>query len=147
MKTSLRERALRAHRLLKKNITGEALAARMKVADGYEAHHLAHIGGRIIETEGWELTDAEWLLMKTLARVEARRIERGDGTPKCKDIDWAAGKHTGWCRHTVEKRLRHEARIGFVHYMPNGEIWLTPTGWAFVWATRLIRKPSWRVPA
>lgn len=153
MKPEFRKRALQAHRLTLKNITGKELAARMKLADAPAAHHLSNIGGMIAGAEACDLTENEWLVMKTLARVEARRIERGDCTPKSKHVDWAARKYTGWCAKVAEKRLRERRNddefdsrhLGFLRHSLNGHIWLTAKGWSFVWGARLIRA-NWRVP-
>ena len=144
MNPQFREKALKANRLAWKNITGHELAKRMKLKDAAEANHLVAIGERIMRAEEAQLSDAEFLVMKTLVRLEARRIDRGEiSSAKSKAVDHAAGKPVGWCARIVTKRLREV--LGYVYHSVNGYIWLTQAGWAFCWAAKLI-KPNWRVP-
>jgi hypothetical protein len=150
--------ALKAYRLTLKNITGKELAKRLGVDSADLAGMHAIRGRMIVAAEGQRLTENEHLVMKTLARLEARRVALGHGTVTTPRVDRAAGKRSGWCAYTVDKRLRM-ARLpeeeeedasyrflGLVRHSTNGHIWLTLRGWAFVWEARLI-KPNWKVPS
>lgn len=155
MKPDLRKLALRAYRLRLKKITGDELAARLKVSTE-RARDLADIGANIVTAERCDLTRLEWEAMKALARVLARKVHLGEQL-RCnaRDVDFAAHKRTGWCWRIVTKRMSVESldgtvpidRLGFVHIMVDRRrLWLTAAGWAFVWGTGLV-KPNWRVPA
>jgi hypothetical protein len=155
MTPAMRELALKAYRLAQKHITGKELAKRLGVDSAAIANDHVLRGSRIVAAEALRLTENEQLVMKTLARLEARRVDVVSGSVTTPRVDWAAGKRSGWCAYTVNKRLR-EARgdekdeclyfLGLVHHSINGHIWLTRTGWAFVWAAGLI-KPNWKVPS
>lgn len=150
--------ALKAHRLSVKKLGVHEIAKKLKLEDTVTASDLAHVGGLILRAEAQRLTDAEWQVMQVLARLEVRRVEIGSGSCATRDVEFAAGKHRGWCAHTIERRLRDlhsdetpatgAPRLGLVHHTPggSGRIRFTEAGWAFAWATRLIR-PNWRVPA
>jgi hypothetical protein len=155
MKPADRKLALKAYRLAVKKLGNREIAVKLKLESTDTARDLAQIGYQIAAAEALRLTDNELLVMKTLARIEARRVEGGWGSPKTKEVDWAAGKRSGWTAYVVDKRLRAlrhsevsggRERIGYVYHSPNGHIWLTPSGWAFVWATGLVLK-NWKVPA
>jgi len=150
MRFADRDRALKAYRLSSKIEGGKALAAELKVESAAVARLLANTGYRIKAAESFRLTERELLLMRVLARVEARRTLCGASSPKSREVDWAAGKYRGWSAKVAEGRLaKHNLEtpgLDLVEHTQNGHIWLTPAGWAFVWATGLI-KPNWKVPA
>jgi hypothetical protein len=158
MKPAARTRALAAYRLSKKITGGKELAARLKVENSAAAHELVHQGYQILQAESYRLTEREWAVMTVIARMSVRQLAFGGGSVTTPSIDWAAGKYSGWCASVVDRRLRarrhsetavedyDKPRLNLVEHSKNGHIWLTPTGWMFVWATGLI-KPSWKVPA
>jgi hypothetical protein len=146
MKAVDRKRALTAARIHKRHGTAGGIAAiakRLRVNDD-DAVLILNRGLLIQQCEAYRLTDDEMLLIKTLARCEARRVEQGQQAIKSNVIDFACGKRSGWCWSIVKKRLQDGA-LPFVVQTPNGHIWLTPAGWAFAWATGLILK-NWKVP-
>lgn len=161
MKPDLRKRALQAHRLLLKHVTGFELAARLKIGNeggdaDIRARDLADIGSNIAAAEACDLTQLEWDAMKAIARVSARRVERGDDLRiLARDVDHVVGKPTGWCWRIVIKRLSVDSvdsapfnrdRLGFLEIIPSERrLWLTASGWAYVWAAKLV-KSNWRVP-
>lgn len=136
----LRDRALKAHRLARKNITGEELAARLKT--GVEAaHDLARVGGLIARAEAMRLNQREWDGMKVIARVIARNVMLGRDWAKTSGIDFVAGKRSGWCARIVVDL----AALGLVQMPMPGRLTLTNAGWAFVWEAGLVKR-NWRVP-
>jgi hypothetical protein len=160
MKRRDRDLSLKAARIHKRrggpNVDVLGIAKRLKV----EPHAVAQILNRgllIEQCEAHRLTDNEMVAMTVLARLEARRVHLGGPPPTIGEVDHAAGKRSGWTGKVVQRRLRTARptdagvrditnRLGFIAY-PNdaGSIWLTPAGWAFVWATGLILK-NWKVP-
>jgi hypothetical protein len=144
MKAADRKRALKAARLQHRGVMLHAIARRLKV-DQPRAQVIMNVGLAIEQCEAHRLTDNEMLVMKTLARVEARRVALGEAVAKSNHVDFAAGKRSGWTYSVVKKRL-FGGELPFVIYTPNGHVWLTAPGWAFVWATGLILK-NWKVPA
>lgn len=155
MKPAVRKLALKAARLSKRGNDTLAIARKLKIVeprsdklglfDPGRAVAILNRGLLIEQCEAQRLTENEMLVMKTLARIEARRVERGEAVAKANHVDFAAGKRSGWCWSVVKKRL-YSGALPFVVYTPNGNIWLTAQGWAFVWATGLILK-NWKVPA
>jgi hypothetical protein len=143
MKPAERRRALVAARLSKKHALGAvgAVAKKLRV-DESTAQAIMFKGLLIEQCEAHRLTDNEMLVMKALARVEARRIALGEKAAKANQVDFAAGKRSGWSWSIVKKRILGR----LVGHTSSGHIWLTPDGWAFVWAAGLILK-NWRVPA
>jgi|GEM_PF-5732362 len=157
MKAADRKLALRAHRIHKRTGGGvAAVAKRLKVDQG-AASHLLFKGLLIEQSEAYRLTEPEMQAMTALARVEARRVALGESVPKANQVDFAAGKRSGWCGGIIAKRLRTlrdgddnataTSRLNLIVYPRDaGHIWLTASGWAFVWAAGLVLK-NWRVPA
>ncbi len=162
MTPAMRILALKAHRLTLKKITGKELAKRLKLVDGVyfaidQASMHAIRGCMIVHAESLQLTEREWLVMKTLARLEARRVALvSNFLITTANVDRAARRSTGWCNDVIEKRLRkcglgeeHDPnRLGFVEidgHTPR-HIWLTRAGWTLVWEAKLI-KPNWKVPS
>lgn len=140
MKPNLRASALKAHHLALKNITGEELAARLKV--GLDAAtDLAEAGAMIERAERMRLSRRQNDVMKVIARVIARQIMLGRDWAKTGEIDFAAGRRSGWCG----KMLVGLTVAGLIAMPTAGRLTLSPAGWAFVWAGRLI-KPNWKVP-
>lgn len=137
----LRERALKAHRLASKNITGDELAARLKVDPG-TARDLVRVGGLINYAELFRFPAKTHDRLKVIARVIARKVMLGFPYAKTSEVDFAAGKRSGWC----SKAIIELVALGLIMMPDKGKIALTPTGWAFVWETGLI-KPNWKVPA
>ena len=154
MTPAMRTLALKAYRLTQKNITGIELGKRLGLEAGIAAEHAVR-GYLIAQAEALRLTANEALVMRTLARLEARHVALASGphvtTPR---VDRAAGRRSGWCRTTIMRRLRTGTEaddllrnhfLGLVEYRQSGRIWLTNVGWAFVWEAGLI-KPNWKVP-
>lgn len=150
-----RKLSLKAYRLTQKNITGKELAKRLGLgADEALASVHAVRGCLIVQAEALQLSEREFLVMKTLARLEARRVSLSAslGHITSARIDRAAGKRAGWSRSVIDGRLGKSPDGGlqpdyfaFIHRQ--GEhVWLTQVGWAFAWETKLI-KANWRVPA
>lgn len=157
MKPATRRLALKANRLAERGNQPHAIARKLKLESEAHANAIVNVGILISQLEGHRLTAPEQLVMAALARLEARRVERGDVAPAIGQVDHSAGKRSGWTGKTIAKRLRKARpsdagvrdvanRLDFIAY-PNdaGRIWLTPAGWAFVWAVGLIDK-NWRVP-
>lgn len=151
MKAAERKQALQAariHRRVGGSVPAVAaiapIAKRFKVSS-HQAVTILNRGLLIEQLEAHRLTEPEMLVMKTLARIEARRVARGEAVAKANQVDFALGKRSGWCWTVVKKRL-FGGELPFVIYTPNGNIWLTAPGWAFVWAAGLILK-NWKVPA
>jgi hypothetical protein len=155
MKRADRLLALKAHRIsTRKAITSVALAKKLRVFEDV-AIHLANKGLMIERAEGKRLTEREMQVMTALARCEARAVALGIVLVKMNEVDFAAGQKSGWCASIANKRLRKARleegddglmRLGLLVITSNRNIWLTPAGWAFVWATGLITK-NWKVPA
>lgn len=150
MKAADRKLALKAARIHKRmggntahGAAVETIARRLKVHPD-RGVQILNRGLLIEQIEAHRLTANEMLVMATLARIEARRVSLGEAASKASAVDFAAGKRSGWCWSIVNKRLTFLPH--FVVHTPNGHIWLTPAGWAFVWATGLILK-NWKVPA
>lgn len=155
MKSERRALALKAHRLAVKHITGKEAAVRLKVSP--EAARDLEVQGRmIVQAEALRLTANERFVMKALARIHARYIALGHaGWPPLQEVDFAQHRRSGFTNKTIQARLlqlewSEEAdragRLDFITRSTNGRnIALTAAGWAFVWATRLI-KPNWKVP-
>lgn len=153
MKPDLRARALKAHYLTLQNITGVELAKRLKIteprADGlglYDpdaARELAAVGKLIERAEASRLTKQQRDVLKVICRVVARNVmSRGIEFARIADVDFAAGKRrSGWCG----KQLTRLTIAGLVVTPEAGRVRLTNAGWAFAWATGLI-KPTWKVP-
>jgi hypothetical protein len=157
MKPAARRQALRAARLHHRGNNTAAIAQKLRLRDSNVAGEIAHVGLLIQQCEAHRLTGPEQLVMETIARLEARRVALGGAAPAIGQVDHAAGKRSGWTGKTIAKRLRSPRpsdagvrditnRLAFIAY-PNdaGRIWLTPAGWAFVWATGLIDN-NWRAP-
>lgn len=177
MKRADRELALKAHRLrtrkhdsatiarkldirercfviTKRGVIGAKISDKLGLPDPERAHDLAENGRLILRFEGYRLTKNEALVMKALARVEARRVHLVQPRScEAKDVDFAVGKRSGWTAGVVKKRLRtarlteHDpgTRLDLLVHTERNSIWLTPAGWAFVWATGLILQ-NWKVP-
>lgn len=149
MKAADRKRALTAVRIYRRaggtpQVTAIApIAKRLKVEPD-SAAVILNIGLLIEQCEAYRLTDNEMLVMTALARVEARRVALGHAVAKANQVDFAAGKRSGWSYSVSKKRLLL-GDLGFIIHTPAGHIWLTAAGWAFVWATGLILK-NWKVP-
>jgi hypothetical protein len=138
-------------------VIGSKISDNLGLIDPDRAHSLAENGRLIFTAESHCLTDNERLVMTALARVEARRVHLAQpGSCELKAVDFAAGKRSGWARSIAKKRLAHAvAADGFYEFQPDrfgflvmndrGAIWLTASGWAFVWATGLVLK-NWKVP-
>jgi hypothetical protein len=152
-KPDLRERALKAHRLASQNITGVELAKRLKVFEAgrdprvalYDpdaAHALAQIGAFIYGAEQMRLSHKDFERLKVIARVVARQTMLGRFNVKTSDVDFAAGKRTGWCG----KSLVDLTAAGLITMPVPGRIAFTAAGWVLVWIAGLI-KPNWKVPA
>lgn len=158
MKRADRLLALKAGRLASRStpLSPGAIAMKLRVEPS-AVQTILNRGLAIVQSESHRLTDNEELVMATLARVEARRVELGFGPMDIRYVDHAAGKRSGWTNTVIQERLRQARpldagvraitnRLDFVcHPHPAGKIWLTPAGWAFVWATGLILK-NWKVP-
>lgn len=140
MKPDLRQRALKAYHLSTENITGEELGARLKTSAD-NAHDLANIGVLIERAEARRLPRRLRDVMKVIARVIARQVMLGRDWAKTSEIDFAAGKRSGWCG----KVLVQLTSRGLIIMPQPGRLTFTDAGWAFAWATGLI-KPSWKVP-
>lgn len=141
--------ALKAYRLTLKNITGKELAKRIGVESADLASTHALRGRMIADAEALQLTENEYLVMKTLAWLSARQIALASGSVTTPRVDRAAGKRSGWCVGVIKARLRYSGDtqcFGFVVHSHNGHIWLTRAGWAFVWEAKLI-KSNWKVPS
>jgi hypothetical protein len=158
MKRADRRRALSAARIHRKtDCGGPGIAARLKV-DLDEASLILNRGILIEQSEAHRLTGNEQLVMTVLARLEARRVERGGPLCSIGEVDFNSGARSGWTSNVIAPRLRQARpsdagvrditnRLDFVaNPKAAGAIWLTPAGWAFVWATGLITK-NWKVPA
>lgn len=154
MKPTFRETCIRAHDLYNKNVGFPEIAKRLKLPMVEQAYGLVKAGEKIVAAESYRLTDNEMLVMRALVRAEIRAIETDKWPPKTKDVDFAAGKRSGWCAKIIEPRLRmaHEGepsgnRIGLLYVGKSTRaIWLTPPGWAFAWDAGLILE-NWKVPA
>lgn len=157
MKRYIRNIALKAHRLAKRH-GAVVIATKLKLPSTDAAVAIANVGLLIEQLEAHRLTANELLVMTTLARMEARRVELGAVAPYIGGLDRTAGKRSGWSGKVIAKRLRQARpadagvrdimnRLDFVACpIDAGRIWLTPAGWAFVWATGLILR-NWKVPA
>lgn len=140
-KPDLRARALKAHRLTLKNITGDELAARLK-CDPDTARDLARVGALIERAEHQRLSKRNFERLQVIARVIARKTMLGIDYAKTQDVDFAAGKRGGWCG----KALVDLVACGLIVMPQPGRITFTAAGWALVWEAGLI-KSNWRVPA
>lgn len=158
MKPATRKLALKAARIHKRaNAPASEIAKRLRV-DEPKATEILFRGILIAQHEAHRLTDQEADVMATLARLEARRVHLAGRPCEIGEVDFAAKKRSGWCGKIIAPRLRQARpsdagmrditnRLDFVaNPNPAGLIWLTPAGWAFVWATGLISK-NWKVPA
>lgn len=157
MKPEFHARALKAHRLHLKGIGFPQIGGKLRLADANAAAALVRAGDKIAEAEGFCLTHNERLALKTLARVETRNIELDTIAPKTRQIDFAAGKRSGWCAKVVDERLRMlrdfedadpqpRDRLNLVwHSATNNSIWLTGAGWALVWEAGFVLR-NWKVP-
>lgn len=140
-KPTLHDRALKAHRLALKNITGEELAARLK-CDVETAIGLAQVGEMIAGAEDMRLTEREFNGLTVICRVIARNIMLNVGYAKASDVDFAAGKRSGW----TGKVMLGLVASGLVVMPLPGRIALTRAGWALAWETGRIKR-NWKVPA
>lgn len=141
MKPASRELALKAYRLSLKHIIGDELAARLKT-DPDTARDLARVGSLIDAAEGLRLSERNLDMLKVIARVMARNVMLGLPYAKVKDVDFSAGKRTGWCG----KCLVPLTAAGLIAMPQPDRVTFTAAGWALVWETGLI-KENWRVPA
>lgn len=140
-KPDLRQRALKALSFKRQNIVGEELAARLKCPLP-NAIFLLDVGALIESAEACRLTKHQRDVFKVICRVMARNVLLGTADAKIADVDFAAGKRrTGW----AGKSLLGLTIAGLVVSTTPGRLRLTNAGWAFAWATLLI-KPSWKVP-
>lgn len=154
MKRSFRETCIAAHSLFNKNVGFAEIARRLKLPMVEQAYGLVRAGEKIVTAESYRLTESEMFVMRALVRAEIRAIETDKWPPKTKDVDFAAGKRSGWCAKVVEARLRMERedeprgkRLGLLYLAPaTRAIWLTAPGWAFAWDAGLILE-NWKVPA
>lgn len=157
MKLRDRKLALKAALLRAKGLDSVMVGQKLKVGQG-EAQVILWRGELIAQAEAHRLTERELLVMAGLARLEARRTELGGPLPTIGELDRALDKRPGFSSAVIKKRLRtlrdgeplgvgELNRIGFIRFPRDaGGVWLTPAGWAFVWATGLITK-NWKVPA
>lgn len=138
--------ALKAAKLLRKaDITGPELAQKLGVKYAADAWHLAALGRSIESIDNNRLTDAERLLIVSLAAEHRDLHERGEiRSPKGKHASWRARKSDGWAASVVAKRLGTHRKgederwrgtgLNFVNASRNGHMSLTPAGWALVHA-------------
>jgi hypothetical protein len=137
----LRATALKAYRLSQKNITGEELAARLNCGRE-KAADLAYVGSLIKLAEDRRLTERQFDVLKVIARTIARTTMLGRDWVKPSDVDFAAGKRSGWC----SRSLVSLTAAGLVRMVSDQHLSFTRAGWALVWEAKLI-KPNWKVPA
>jgi hypothetical protein len=136
-----RELALKALKLSRKNIVGDELATKLKVEPA-QAEMLFRVGTLIEHYEGHKLSQREWDVLKVIVRVIAQNIFLGREYANTGDIDFAAGKRSGWC----SQQIPGLSGMGLVSMPMRGQIYLTRAGWVLAWETGLI-KPNWKVPA
>lgn len=157
MKPTFREIVIKVHALHSRGVGYPEIAKKLKIAHSEEVVGLVRAGEKILAVESCNLTQAEWDLMRALVRAEIRAIETATWLPKTAAVDRAAGKYSGWCFATANKRLRmardgeagpHKHRIGLVYLSDRkpASIHLTAAGWAFAWEAGLILE-NWKVPA
>lgn len=140
-KPDLRARALKAYRLFSKNITGEELAARLKLSVE-AAIDLAQVGALIVRAEDMRLTQPQWDVLKVIARAIARNVMLGRDWAKTSDVDFAGGKRSGWCM----KRVPALVAAGLIVMPQPMRLTLSRAGWAYVFEAKLILS-NWRVPS
>jgi hypothetical protein len=138
--------ALKAHKLsLKPDMDGKTLAKALGVKYAAEARTMAAVGRGWAVRDSHRLTEAEALLIKTIATEERLILEAGGcRSPKGVTISWRARKSSGWAASTAAKRLgshrkgedeRHYGTgLRLVEARRNGHIWLTAAGWALAHA-------------
>lgn len=136
-----RELALKAVRLAHRNVVGDELAVRLKV-EPEQALALVKAGVLIQRAEDTKLKQREWDVLKVVVRVLAQNILLGRDFAKTGDVNFAAGKRSGWCT----KQIPTLTVIGLVEMADADKIRLTKAGWVLAWETGLI-KPNWKVPA
>lgn len=138
----------------KDKLSNREIGERLKVSTE-EAKRLALVGGALAANDGYRLTDAELLLIRSVAAAErALLAQRNNRTPKGWEVGLHAGKAPGWCAATARRRVfdrrfdqktrRDITGLGFVHQSPNGHVWLTPAGWALVMAAEAAARGDMR---
>ncbi len=121
------ETALHAHKLASKGMGNIAIAAKLKLMTATEARDHVQVGYSLAAIEKAQLTDADKLIVRTLASLQRQTYATGGtASGKSLDVDWKLQRYVGWCAATVKKRL---GPLGFVEHRRNGHIWLTPAGW------------------
>lgn len=133
--------ARKAHRL---GLSGQELGQKLGLRAS-EANTLAAVGRHLVAIDAAALTDAEILLLQTIASLQRAALKRGETrSPESRSVSRILGKAPSWCASTCRKRLftrRHdklrgrEVRgFGFVDLAGNGFVRLTDSGWAVVHA-------------
>lgn len=138
-----------ARKAKRTGLSGHELGKKLGVSHG-EAITLADVGRKLARIDGHALKAPEILAMKLIAEITREGLRAGDPkTPQSSAVSQRAGRSSAWCASTVGKRLfvsRHnritgqaERGLGFVELTGNGNVWLTPTGWALIHAMDAVR--------
>jgi alpha-D-ribose 1-methylphosphonate 5-triphosphate diphosphatase PhnM len=103
---------------------------------------LVRIGALIERAEASRLSQQQRDVFKVICRVTARNVMMfGNDDAKISEVDLAAGN--GAPAGAASRFWASRSRASSSHHP--GRLRLTNAGWAFAWATGLI-KPTWKVP-
>ncbi len=126
------DRALRAYKLATRGMKNPDIAKKLGLPSSREVDWHRQIGSALQLIKDSALSEAELLLLTTLAQVQRDFLAEGrSASPKAKNVEWRARKGAGWFGRTIKKRL---AEHGYAHHSVNGHVWLLERGWALVLA-------------